>query len=292
MSLNWTRRYKIPIHWGYLPWHWHCWGQDVANCKVHPKQIIADSHGFVLLPFCHGVTSLFPTWVQGFDLTEFPLLWNQFLYQSTKVIIGKRPCMLKYIIGSPDNLHFSFDDKCHPQPSPFTCQCPKRGKVSVFCLHLPVPWILSVTDGCFSFLPLVPQSHTFCSEFQSAQLFKITTQLSFHDDHMLIACTDFTAFPPSPSFSLSHIFSSSYSNYSVGQALQQLNSLIFFQVQSAWKKTQTFKTILIIFQKICCRDTTIFVCSDWIFRDLCVSVIWITCLSHIACHKCHEFNTM
>lgn len=118
--------------------------------------------------------------------------------------------MLKYIIGIPNNLRFSFDLKCHPQPPPFTCQCPKCGKVSVFFTHLPVPSVLSVTDGCFSFLPLAPHSHTLCSEFQGAQLFKITAQLSFHDDHMLIVCVDFTngnvTFPSPCNFSTSHSF--------------------------------------------------------------------------------------
>lgn len=75
---------------------------------------------------------------------------------------------------------------------------------------MPVPSILSVTDGCFSFLPLVPQSHTLCNELQGARLFKITTQLSFHDDRMLIACVDFktgsVTFPPPPNFSISLSF--------------------------------------------------------------------------------------
>lgn len=94
---------------------------------------------------------------------------------------------------------------------------------------------------------------------------KITAWLSFHDDHILIPCIDFASSSvtcslpcPPTNFCVAHIFSSSYSNYSVGQALQQLNSLIFSQVQSAWKKTRTFKNILIFFQQFCCRDTTIY----------------------------------
>lgn len=178
-----------------------------------------------------------------------------------KSIIGNRSCMLKHIIGSPDNLHFSFDLKCHPQPPPFTCQCPKCGKVSAFCIPLPVPSILSVTDGCFSFLPLVP-SHTHF--LVSSKVLGFSIQLSCLSMMTISWLPVWTLQLAMLPFLLPPVFYISVFPPHTAITLwgKQLNSLIFFQVQSAWKKTQTFKNILIIFQKFCCRDTTIYICSD------------------------------
>lgn len=57
-----------------------------------------------------------------------------------------------------------------PQPSPLTFWCPESSKVGVFRIHLPAPSTLRAKDDSSLGLPLVPHSHTLCSELQGAQL--------------------------------------------------------------------------------------------------------------------------
>lgn len=185
------------------------------------------------------------------------LIWDKFhssvpvwFYKSTT---SNRPRTLLYLIGSTNSLQL------WSQPPLFTCWCPECSKVRVLLILLLVSSIFNAKDSCFSFLPL-RNSFLNCTCFVvSSKALHIIVWLTFPTVTIHWSRVDFstgksTFSSDSLYLTFSHyisyfhiISSSSCSNYSVGQVLKQPNSLIFLQVQSAWKKLQTFKNILITF---------------------------------------------